>query len=275
MYEDASIELEAFAPGSRVFCIASAGCTARALAAAGHEVTAVDINPVQLEYARARAAGEAVREGSIERLMRRRRNLMPLLGWTGLRVREFLSLNDTAAQVRSWASEFDTRRWRWATDIFLSPRFLRLAYASPFLTVLPRNFGAVVRRRLLRAWGTHPNRSNPFAWRLLLGEDGEGGGQTDGFRTSAVHFVCADAASFLESCAPASFNAFTLSNILDGAPQSYAERLRLAVGRAAAPNAVMVIRSFAEPAALTSANRAARDRAMLWGMVDARPVEEQ
>jgi hypothetical protein len=39
MYEDPAIELEAFPPQSRVFSIASAGCTARALAAAGHDVT--------------------------------------------------------------------------------------------------------------------------------------------------------------------------------------------------------------------------------------------
>ena len=32
MYEDASIEAGAFPPGGRVFCIASAGCTAMRLA---------------------------------------------------------------------------------------------------------------------------------------------------------------------------------------------------------------------------------------------------
>ena len=45
MYEDPQIELQAFAPQCRVFCIAGAGSTARALAANGHRVTAVDINP--------------------------------------------------------------------------------------------------------------------------------------------------------------------------------------------------------------------------------------
>jgi S-adenosylmethionine:diacylglycerol 3-amino-3-carboxypropyl transferase len=49
-YEDSGIELQAFKPRSRVFCIAGAGCTARALAAAGHHVTAVDINPLQLAF---------------------------------------------------------------------------------------------------------------------------------------------------------------------------------------------------------------------------------
>ena len=32
MYEDASIELNAFRPGGRIFCIASGGCTAMKLA---------------------------------------------------------------------------------------------------------------------------------------------------------------------------------------------------------------------------------------------------
>ena len=50
MYEDRAIELEAFAAGGRVFCIASAGCTAFELAARGDDVTAVDVNPAQVSY---------------------------------------------------------------------------------------------------------------------------------------------------------------------------------------------------------------------------------
>jgi Protein of unknown function (DUF3419) len=68
MYEDVAIEREAFVPGSRVFSIASSGCTAMALAA-DHEVTAVDINPVQLDYAQRRAAGAAAQVGVAERVM--------------------------------------------------------------------------------------------------------------------------------------------------------------------------------------------------------------
>ena len=45
-----SIELDAFRPGGRILCIASAGCTAMKLAP-DHEVVAVDINPIQLAYA--------------------------------------------------------------------------------------------------------------------------------------------------------------------------------------------------------------------------------
>ena len=56
MYEDAEIELRAFQPDGRIFCIASAGCTAMKLAA-HHAVVAVDINPVQLAYVQERLGG--------------------------------------------------------------------------------------------------------------------------------------------------------------------------------------------------------------------------
>ena len=85
MYEDVAIERAAFAPaaltrGSRVFCIASAGCTAMRLAER-HEVTAVDINPVQLEYAQARVAGAPIRVGSAERIVAMGRTLLAPFGW--------------------------------------------------------------------------------------------------------------------------------------------------------------------------------------------------
>ena len=98
-HEDAAIEIDAFAGLSRVFCIAGAGCTAMALAAAGHDVTAVDINPIQAEYARARADGAPAQPGAAERLVARSRRMLPLLGWPRRTVHEFLSLDDTAAQI--------------------------------------------------------------------------------------------------------------------------------------------------------------------------------
>ena len=68
MYEDVTIEQKAFRGRERVFAIASAGCTALALAG-HHEVVACDINPVQLEYARRRLAGAPIESGAAERVM--------------------------------------------------------------------------------------------------------------------------------------------------------------------------------------------------------------
>jgi S-adenosylmethionine:diacylglycerol 3-amino-3-carboxypropyl transferase len=264
MYEDPAIELSAFAPFSRVFCIAAAGCTARALSAAGHDVTAVDINPEQIQYAQARAAGAPIREGAAERLLARGRRLLPLAGWTESRRREFLSMHHPAEQLDYWRRVLDSRRWRVSVDTLLSACLLGLAYASPFLASLPRHFGARVRARLERAWANHANDSNPYAWRLLLGETR--------FETEppaqAIRFACADAATFLETCEAASFDAFSLSNIADGAPMGYVRRLYRAVRHAATQDAIVVMRSFAEPASAAENNFAARDRSLLWGAVN-------
>jgi S-adenosylmethionine:diacylglycerol 3-amino-3-carboxypropyl transferase len=264
MYEDPAIELEAFAPFSRVFCIAGAGCTARALSAAGHDVTAVDINPSQILYAQARAAGAPMREGAAERLLAHGRSLLPLLGWTERRRREFLSLRDTSAQLGYWRRVLNSQRWRVAVDMLLSAALLRLAYASPFLASLPPHFGSRVRARLERGWANHANCSNPYAWRLLLGEAPHEAEPP----VPPVRFVCADAAAYLENCPAASFDAFSLSNIADGAPSAYVRRLCRAMEHAAAPDAVVVTRSFAEPATAAEHNRAARDRSLLWGAVN-------
>ncbi len=269
MYEDAAIELEAFAPASRVFSIAAAGCTACALRAAGHNVTAVDINPCQIEYAQARAAGAPFREGAAEKLLARGRRLLPLLGWTKSKLREFLSLREPSEQLRYWHG-IDSQRWRMAVDTLLSTSLLRLAYGGPFLAGLPRHFGARVRARLERAWANHSNCSNPYAWRLLLGETRFAAEPP----AAGIRFVCADAASYLEECPGASFDAFSLSNIADGAPSGYVRRLWSAVQHAAAPGAVVVTRSFREPAVTCGNNWAARDRSLLWGAVNVSRVED-
>lgn len=262
MYEDPAIELEAFAPQSRVFCIASAGCTARALSSAAHRVTAVDINARQLQYAQARANGAPLCEGAAERMLRRGRALLPLFGWSKRRVREFLLLHDPAEQVHYWRQILNSLSWRWTVDVLLSRCVLGLIYASPFLTPVPQNFGAQIRARLQRGWASHSNLTNPYAWRLLLGEDPETGSSL----ARPIRFVCADAARYLESSAAGSFDSFSLSNITDGASPSYVQRLQRAVKHAAAPDAVVVARSFAEPACAEN-NLAARDRSLLWGSV--------
>ena len=260
MYEDWRIEAGAFPPNSRVFCIASSGCTALALAARGHRVTAVDVNPVQIEYVRARLAGAAVRDGVAERWMARLRKGLPLLGLSERDLRAFLQLADPAEQTRVWREHLATRRFRAALRCALHPAALRLTHGSEFVRTLPPRFDRIIRGRLERAWATHPNRDNPYAWRLLLGED------PPATEISApIELVCDDAAEYLETCPPASFDGFSLSNMLDAAPPAFRERMLAAVRRASAPGAVLVLRSFREPGDPAAAEWAARDRALLWG----------
>lgn len=269
MYEDPSVELAAFPPGGRVLCIASAGCTAMALAPR-HEVTAVDINPVQLEYAARRISGEPAIQGAAERIMGVGRALTPLLGWRRARLEEFLAQEETAAQTALWHAHLDTRRFRFMFDGLLSFTALRAAYASSFLSFLPKRFGAALRGRLERCFARHPNRTNPYARLLFRGEARDEPPPPEAKRIRLVH---ADAAGFLEGGPAAGFDGYTLSNILDGADPSYRRRLFAAVKRAARPGAQVVLRTFGDPDGPSEWNRAAHDRSMLWGIVDVRPAE--
>jgi hypothetical protein len=152
-------------------------------------------------------------------------------------------------------------------DAMLSKVVLRNVYAREFLTFLPKSFGSVVRGRMARGFATHANATNAYARLLLRGEFPE----EPAWRSVGIEYVLEDAASYLETCVD-EFEGFALSNILDGATAVYRERLMRAVRRAATKDAVMVLRSFAEPTADVGLNLSAVDRAMLWGIVTVRGV---
>lgn len=270
MYEDPAIELGAFRPGSRVFCIASAGCTAMKLAPL-HNVVAADINPVQLSYAQRRFHGDIGVRGRAERIMDFIRFFGPLAGWWPSRIRKFLELEELNEQAEFWQQELNTWRFRAAIDALFSVAALRSVYAPGFLDFLPKRLGSVMRGRMERCFTRHPNRTNLYARSLLLGELSSGPPPP---QAQDIRLVHADAAGFLEKEAAASYDAFTLSNILDGADGAYQDRLFAAVRRAAAPGAITVLRSFGNTDATSPANRAADDRSMLWGSVLVRPAEE-
>jgi S-adenosylmethionine:diacylglycerol 3-amino-3-carboxypropyl transferase len=265
MHEDAEIEYEAFRGRGRVFSIASAGCTAMRLSEE-HEVVACDINPVQLAYAERRVQGAPAVLGDAERAMSFVRFFAPLVGWRAGVVRVFLALSDGEEQLAFWRAHLDTRRFRAGLDLMMSPAVLGMVYAPKLLSCLPPRFGAVLRGRMERGFGRHANAKNPYARSLLAGETG-GEPRRE---SSSIRFDLGDAASYLESCPAGSFDAFTLSNILDGADDSYRQRLIRAVHSAATPNAVVVLRSFGEPPPDLAKNHAERDRSMLWGVVDIR-----
>ncbi|HVA18182.1 MAG TPA: DUF3419 domain-containing protein [Candidatus Dormibacteraeota bacterium] len=267
VYEDAEIEQAAFRGKGRVFCIASAGDTAIQLANE-HEVVACDINPAQLAYAQRRANGGALETGEAERGMNCARAFMPLVGWRTGVLRAFLALSDVAEQMDFWRKHLDTWRFRAGFDALMSAPILRAMYARRFLSFLPAKFGAVLRKRLERGFARHSNASNPYARALLLGESGK----DFHARKRNLRFILADAASGLESCPQRFFDAFTLSNILDGAHADYGMRLVRAMRRAASEDAVVVLRSFAEPPPGIDSNRAACDRSMLWGVVEVRSI---
>ena len=270
MYEDSAIELRVFQPGGRIFCIASAGCTAITLAA-HHAVVAVDINPVQVAYVQQRLGGRTIQSGSAERILAFARALAPLAGWNRRMVGTFLEFDDPKEQILYWRRHLDTRRFRAAFSFLFSRLVLRSVYSAEFLAGLPPNFGSVLRTRMERCFALHPNRSNPYAHALLHGDMRS---SSDGPALRQIEVRCADAADFLEGQPGASFTGFSLSNILDGTNAAYAQRLLAAVQHAATPEATVVLRSFCEPKYARETNHAAEDRAMLWGVVDVRQASE-
>jgi hypothetical protein len=305
MYEDCGIELSVFPPApARVLCIASAGDTAAALAAAGYEVTAVDVNRAQLDYARGRLVrGEPAVEGSAERLLALGRSAAGALlpAWRSAALAGFLRLDDPAEQARRWRRELDGPGLRLLLGASLRPAgAVAVGVCPAFRGALPGRFDGVLRARLGRGFGRHANATNPWAWRLLLGREPEGGlvappGTTPielphaGIRLlsglepeggmapppdttpvelphAGIRLLLADVATHLEQSPAAHYDAVTLSNVLDGPSPAFARRLRAAVRHAVRPGGVAVLRSVAEPGA-DGPGLAAEDRSMLWGVV--------
>ena len=275
MHEDWKVEAEVFQSGRRIFCIASSGDTALALARHGFQVTAVDVNPAQIEYARARAAGALPGPGVVDRQQAMARALLPWLGLRRRDLREFLLLDVPAEQTAFWHRRLDNLRLRVLLRLGLHKALLRLTHDRSFVSFVPDRFDLVILGRLERTWANHPNRENPYAWRLLLGEDPPAR-EADPINkegSTEVDFLCADAAEYLASGPPGRFDGFTLSNVLDAAPAAYGERLMAAVRHAAAPGAVMVLRSFGEPRNARAAEWAARDRSPLWGSIEVTEID--
>jgi S-adenosylmethionine:diacylglycerol 3-amino-3-carboxypropyl transferase len=263
MYEDPKLELEVFPAGARVFAVASAGCTAFALAERGRRVTAVDVNPAQVEYARSRLHGGPFVAGSADRLLARMRRFAALVGWSRPVLEGFCALEDVAEQRRAWSERLVTRRLRLVLAFVLRPLALRALYQPDFVSAVPSSFDRILLKRLERGFATHVNRDNPYVRQLLLGE----GPSPHAVRHEHVDLLCSDAAVYLERAASASFDGFALSNILDGANSAYAERLFAAIRRAAAPGAKIVLRSLGEPTSAVDSQWAARDRALIWGSI--------
>jgi hypothetical protein len=274
MHEDASVDEAVLAGAGRVFAIASAGDTALRLAQRDRRVTAVDVHPAQVAYVRARAAGHKVRYGSVDRLLGVARLAGRLAGWNQELLSRFLLLDDPESQARAFDQLLRTRRCRAVLAAGLQPVVLRLEYAAPFVSVLPQPFARSLPQRLRAGFATHPNRHNPYAWRLLLGVDPPGHQDPPSRPAHGLVVERGEAAAFLERQPAGAFDGFTLSHILDGPDREYRRRLAAAVRHAGRPGAPVVLRTLRDPRNQDEAGCALRDRALLWGAIIVAAAED-
>lgn len=273
MFEDPCVELAAFRDRPRVLAIASAGDTAIALACAGHDVTAIDINPAQIAYVEERLRGGAPRLGQADRLLKAGRLLLRPMGWTARRLRRLSAMTDCAQQVAQWRSLLSGPPGL-ALRMLLAPAALRLGYGRAFAPAAAHlGVRAGLLPRIERGLAVHENRDNPWAQLLFTGRWPSRCG-TPLLADLTVTPITGDVVPFLERGPPGRYDAFALSNVLDGAPDDYRRRLIAAVRRAGTPGAVVVLRTLATPSSARDATAAVRDRALVWGGLTVSTIEE-
>jgi hypothetical protein len=258
MYEDPEVELRSL-PRGRVLAIASAGDVAFALAAGGRDVMAVDVNPAQIEYVRDRMAGSAAHAGQADRYLGLAAKALPPMGLTRGRLEGFFELDDPAVQVTAWR-RLAGRRFRAALAFAFGPA-LRLAYRGELARALPPGFAAELSSRLERGFGIHANRRNPLA-RALFGLP------TTPTTAREIDVEHAEVVDYLRRQPPRSFDGFAFSNVTDGAPGAFREQLLTAAREASRAGAVAVLRTLALPRSQEDAERAASDRALIWGGIE-------
>lgn len=259
MYEDAEVENRAL-PGGRILAIASAGDVAFALAAAGRDIVAVDVNRAQVDYVRARIAGSPAGAGQADRYLSLAACTLPLLGLSRTRLLRFFDLDDPATQLKEWR-RMAGGRFRAGLAMAFGP-LLRLGYRRDFAGALPRRFALHLECRLERGFGIHPNRTNLLA-RSLFGLPAAPSAP------STIEVEHAEVLDFLRKQPAGSFDGFAFSNVTDGAPDGFREELLSAALRAARPGAVAVLRTLGLPRDGAGADRAASDRALIWGGIEA------
>lgn len=268
-WSDPRIELEELTLASRVLVADGAGDMIAALADAGHAVTVVSSNRQQLRYARSRIAGGGFEPGAAERLIELARGMIRAASpaWSRRRVRQFLQEGDPMRAAELWKERLDNRILASILKTMLGPAgTLSALVLRDFSTPIPAHFDEAIRGRIARALRKHAPNENPYAWRLLLGEELQGHSLPD-VDPATITWVEEPLLDHLERADPGSYDALTLSNVTDGADERWVRDLRKAALRAVVPGGPVIARSFATTMDDEAAKRARRDRAMLWGSI--------
>ena len=125
-------------------------------------------------------------------------------------------------------------------------------------------FAPLIRQRLRVGFQIHPNATNPYMSAVLSGKRIQNEIPKPVHALSLIH---ADAAEYLDSCAPGSFDGFTLSNIVDGTNRLYRQILVDSVKRAGTKDATIVFRNFYKYELHSQNNFNLSDRTLIWDTV--------
>lgn len=169
--------------------------------------------------------------------------------------RAMLAAPNVEAQRRIWRERANRCRFRALFALFLNPLVLRAFYGRALREGLPLDLGERVRDNLERALLDFPVASNPYVIQLLRGHLSPDSAQwpialrPDSLAPMRAHLDdlslhVAEAAEFLEAQPAVSFDFFALSNVIEAVGAQSGTRLMRAVERAAAPGALVCVRSI-------------------------------
>jgi S-adenosylmethionine-diacylglycerol 3-amino-3-carboxypropyl transferase len=196
--------------------------------------------------------------GIIERKLKQvMRLLLPLLQGRQ-RLDAMFRQEDLSGQRSFYLRHWDNWRWKLLFQWGLSRPVLRLLFGPAFLAPLPADIQRLMKEQVDAAFLGSPLSENGYLWQTFLGRypPGEKGlpiylqpEHHSAIRAGMdrLHPVCADAAAWLAEQPPASIGFFALSNILEVTTSDYAARLAGSILHAAAPGAVVCLRSIFPP----------------------------
>ena len=176
-------------------------------------------------------------------------------------VRALLRAQSAQQQREIWQNLANRKRFGALFSLALHPLILRAFYGKALRARLPLDLGKRVRHNIEHTLLELPIERNPYLisllrgrlardennWPIALRPDSFGPIQS---RLDNLTLNCADATNWLNAQAEGSIDFFGLSNVVEAIEASSAEKLLRAVARAAAPDALICVRTITGVAAL-------------------------
>ncbi len=177
-------------------------------------------------------------------------------------VRALLRAHNASEQREVWRARANRWRWNALFSLALHPIILRAFYGAALRAGLPLDLGERVRANIERTLLDLPMARNPYIVSLLRGRLARNSENwplalrpesfaSIGARLDNLTLNCADATEWLNAQDAGSIDFFGLSNVVEAIEPASAELLLHAVARAAAPDALICVRTITGVCAMT------------------------